>query len=404
MPKMTTKPAAKSRVSFVDTEGDDPTETTEAASEAQAEELAAEHPLDASIPVEPEAKPAPQPKPAAKRSTRKAPAKTGAKSATSSASSLFANFDELEDHLRVLYWGREGSGKTSDALTMANRGKVILINAEGGAKKVALRKRGINTENILVWPKPGTPITYEGIEDLYFTIKAELEDDPKAYEGVVFDSATDVVVGMVDAVSDDRVTKARSRGAVIDVFDSFFVDRSDYGTMAKMFRRVARRFRDLPCHVVFTALERRDVDEDTSSVSYGPSVPPAVQTDLLGYVDIVINTKAADEDRDYFRGATKKASTFRAKDRLDMLPKVLVDPTMERILAYVNEDITEDDDPLQEVAKADAIRAAQKAEALRKRKEEAAAKRAEKMKGKKGAKPADDADDSEDEEAEGDAA
>lgn len=263
--------------------------------------------------------------------------------------SLFLPLTETREFLRVLYWGREGSGKTTDALTLANLGKIVVVNAEGGLKKNTLIKRGVNVDNVVLYPHPGQPITHEGLDEVYRTIKADLENDPNSWVGVVFDSATDIVQALVDAVSNDRIAKAKMRGANIDQFDQFFTDRGDYGTMSKMFRDLLRKFRDLQAHFIVTALERRDVDEDTGKVAYGPAVTPGIQNDLLGYVDVVLHTKEADEDIPVYRALTKKAGKFRTKDRLDLLPRVLVNPTAERIIKYINEELTESTDPDQTV-------------------------------------------------------
>lgn len=266
---------------------------------------------------------------------------------TASAASLFTSLEDTEEFVNALFWGREGSGKTSDALSAANHGKVLVINAEGGLKKMALRKRGINTENIAIFPPPGEPVTFEGVHAALLQVKSDLQDNPTSWFAVILDSVTEVSAEMVSNVSDDRIRKARARGQNVDLVDSFFVDRGDYGTSGKMMRSILRLMRDLQCHAVFTALERRDVDEDTSKVAYGPAVPPGLQADLLGYVDLVLYTREPDDDKPLYRALTRRAGKFRAKDRYDALPTVLVEPTFERVLAYLNEEIEEGGDPLQ---------------------------------------------------------
>lgn len=290
------------------------------------------------------------PKAATSKSTPLAPATTN----------LFVSATEVPEALRVLYWGREGAAKTTQALTLANRGRVLLINAEGGLKVKALRRQGVNTDNIAVYPAPGEVITHAGLNQVYYAIKQDLAEDPKSWLGVIFDSITDVTQGLVDQVSDDRVAKARAKDKEIDEFDAFQTDRNDFGTMTKMARDIIRKFRDLPIHTIYTALERRDVDEKTSKVTYGPAVSPAVATDLLGYSDLVIHCLAPDEDRDYFRGGFKGTGAYRSKDRFGIYPNVMVEPTMDRILDYYDEVLTPDTDPKQE-----AIRQAAAAEAAK---------------------------------------
>lgn len=267
---------------------------------------------------------------------------------------LFATLADREEYLNILLFGREGSGKTTAAASLANLGygKVLVINAEGGLKKNTLKRHGIDVNRIMLWPTDGSPITYQGLADVYHQVQADLEKDAKAWAGVIFDSATEIVPALVDQVAQDRMEKSARRGTPIEGVDAFFTDRSDYGTMSKMFRDILRKFRDLPTHFVVTALERRDVDEDTGKVQYGPAVTPGVQADLLGYVDLVLACSAADDELQLpFRALTRSSGKYRGKDRLGVLPKVLAAPTMARILAYENGELTEDKDPQQKEIK-----------------------------------------------------
>jgi hypothetical protein len=278
--------------------------------------------------TEPEQIPAPKPKP----------------------NNLFATLDEKEEHLNVLLFGREGSGKTTAAVSLTNLGygKVLVVNAEGGLKKNTLKRRGIDVSRIMVWPNDGQAITYHGLVEAYNQLKADLDKDTKSWAGVIFDSATEIVPALVDQVAKDRMDKAARRGQPIEGIDEFFTDRSDYGTMSKMFRDLLRKFRDLPTHFVVTALERRDVDEDTGKVQYGPAVTPGVQADLLGYVDLVLACSSADDESGLpFRALTRSAGKYRGKDRLGVLPKILVEPTIPRILEYESGELTEETDPKQ---------------------------------------------------------
>lgn len=265
-----------------------------------------------------------------------------------SSQDLFGELDEAEDYLKILYYGQEGSAKSSNALSMANLGRVLLINAEGGAKKSSLRRRGVNTANIAIWPQDAskTPITAGGLDALYRRVKADLAADPKAWVGVVFDSGSDLVQALVDQVQKDRVRKSRNKGMTIDEVDSYFTDQADWGTMGKMLTDTIRKFRDLPTHVVWTALERKNVDKITSEIEIGPAVNAGVAVSLLGYADFVIHCSAGDEDRP-FRGLTRKRGKFRAKDRFDVLPTVMAEPTVERVLAYSMGELTAENDPLQ---------------------------------------------------------
>ena len=272
----------------------------------------------------------------------------------------FAPLDDTIDFINALLYGREGGGKSTDIAMLANaanaaglpkdKGRILIINAEGGLKKSALRKRGVDTSRIVIWPDPKRHqrVTHAGLDRIHRTIKSDLAKDPESWFAVGFDSASEIHIAFLDSVQAKRVKAIQDRGQDVD---PDFVDISDYGTMSKLFRDILRKFRDLPCHFAVTALERRDIDKDTGKPQYGPAVTPGIQSDLLGYVDFVLMVKAEDEDGP-FRALTRANSRYRAKDRFDVLPKVMVDPTLDRVLAYVNGDLTPETDPEQERYKA----------------------------------------------------
>lgn len=261
---------------------------------------------------------------------------------------LFAPLSEETEFARCLFWGKEGSSKTTSACKAANHGRVLVVNAEGGLKIKALRNQGVQTENLRQWPRPnsGVRITHAGLDKVFRQVKADLREDPNSWFAIIIDSASDVVTSMVEHVSDDRIRKMTEKGVEIDEVDAFETDRNDYGTMSKMFRDILRKYRNLPCHLIITALERSDEDKSTGRTTIGPAVPPAIQTDLLAYVDSVLYFKAEDEDGP-FRAATRKAAKYRAKDRLGVLPPVLALPTFDRILAYLDGTLTAETDPEQ---------------------------------------------------------
>lgn len=271
------------------------------------------------------------------------------RAAPDTSSDWFVPITDTVEFTNSLFYGREGSGKTTAAARLANidhPGKVLVINAEGGLKISPLRKRGIDVDKIMQWPNPAKHerVTHKSMEKIFFKIKADLEEDPDSWAGVIIDSVTEVYTSLLDSVQERRVQALINKG--VDNVDTDFVDIADYGVMSKQFRDLMRKFRDLPCHVVFTALERRDVDKDTGKPQYGPDVTPGIQKDLLGYVDFVLMHKAQDEDGP-FRALTKANSRYRAKDRFDALPKILIEPSVDRMIDYLNEDLTEESDPLQ---------------------------------------------------------
>lgn len=260
----------------------------------------------------------------------------------------FVPVDDHIDFTNAVFYGREGSGKTTAIARMANLpgpGKVLIINAEGGVKPSALRKRGVDTSNLVMWPDPkkGQRVTRNGLEKVYQRVKADLMRDPLSWKAVSWDSVSEIHQAVLDHVQVDRVRRTKNSGKEAD---EDFVDIADYGTMSKMVRDLLRKYRDLPCHFVATALERRTVDKDTGKPQYGPAVTPGLAGDLMGYVDLVMMFKAADEDGPY-RALTRGNSRYRAKDRYDVLPRVMAEPMGDRIIAYITGEMDEETDPFQ---------------------------------------------------------
>lgn len=249
--------------------------------------------------------------------------------------------------INVMYYGEGGTGKTSHMASAAHLGKVAFLNAEKGLKKTPLRKLGIPVENLI----PIDEVSWRRFEDLFWQMKGELEDDPDSWYGVAMDSATAVAKILTRAEVIKQVKKAEMAGKDRD---EFFTDRADYGVMTEQVRDLIRKFCDLPCAFMVSALERRDVDDD-GRVKYGPAVTPALQTDFYGWVDIVCHTEVLDvpgwgEDGEMFVGHFKPIGKYRAKDRLHITPRTLVEPTMIRLQALLDGTLELEQDPLQQEA------------------------------------------------------
>lgn len=277
----------------------------------------------------------------------------------------FGSLDDDDEFLSILWWGKEGTGKTTDLARVAAtklapviKGNVLMINAEGGAKRTPLRKHGIDTSRFRTYPKQGEQLSFEGLERLYYRLAADLEKDPTSWAAVCWDSITAIYEKLLDDVVEkemrkqaeilQRAKKDRTgRSGNITLRDRFETDGDDYGQMTNQVRLLLRKYRTLPTHFLVTALERRDEDRKRkgSKPHYGPAVSPALSTALLGYVDIVIRTHVLDENVYY--GRTTPTEDSRGKDRINVLPVELVDPTFDRIYAYVHGELEHEDDRAQ---------------------------------------------------------
>jgi hypothetical protein len=254
--------------------------------------------------------------------------------------------DQSEEWLNVLYYGEQGTGKTTALATLARHGRVIFVDAEGGLKARPLRKLGVPIDNI----EPVVCSSFDQLQALYWDVKSRIEEDNDRPFGVMFDSTTEIQKILTEQQVSGRIHNARRKADLLGIevdpahANPFRTHLDDYGVMTEQMRLLLRRFRDLPCHVGFSALAKREVDEtggdgEGKAVLYRPALTPAFANDIRGYVDIVVATQVARDGR--YIGFTKPIHRWLGKDRLNMLPPVMLDPTLDRILQVLEDKLTD---------------------------------------------------------------
>lgn len=256
-----------------------------------------------------------------------------------------------QDFLRVCYYGNPGSGKTTAVASGARLGRVLALLSENGMHRKPLEDLGIPTALI----EPVRKVDFDSMRESIYKIRTDLYDEPGSWSAIVLDSATELTRVWLESIVDGKYQEvertAAARGESPDPKNRFFVSRDYYGQTTQQWQRILRDVADLPCHVAFTAHVRRDVDEDDGMVRYGPDLPPAMQANLMGHVGVLIHTKEAGafaDGRTVLVGYTHNSGKFVTKDRLNSLPRVLAFPTLDRVIGYVEGDLTEDNDPVQQ--------------------------------------------------------
>jgi hypothetical protein len=259
--------------------------------------------------------------------------------------------DEETQYYRVLWYADPGGGKTTNIAQAAKFGKVIYIDAENGLKGKALKAHGIPLANI----EPYRDVTYEGLMKLYHEVMLRFADGEEVF-AIAWDTTTKTNAQFLEDIATAEAGNTTKNGHVRTEFDQFL---EDYGTSGSQMRRFLRRLHDLPCHVLLGAHQRRDQDDDTGQVTVGPAVPPAVATDINGYMDLIIHCRTEEfaDDLDLtdgieFSGLTRKVGRYTAKDRFGLTPKNMVDPGFHRVLRYLDDGMNKADDPLQRAARA----------------------------------------------------
>lgn len=238
----------------------------------------------------------------------------------------------------MLYYGKPGSGKSTNIATLANRGPLFIVDMEDGYEEDALASHGINVDNITLF----RPRKYDELEQVYWEIKGMIDAGESVY-GVGVDHWSGIQDILVRDAAIQRITKKKRElqklaaasadaRAELEALSVFRTDLPDYGQWTEQGKRLLRLYRDLDCHVAFASHET--VEENTMSI-----VP--MQTDKFGKklqadVRTVVYTRVAEvkaESRLEYLGVTQPVDRFTAcKDRTRKLPQVMVDPTMERII------------------------------------------------------------------------
>lgn len=255
--------------------------------------------------------------------------------------------DETE-LVNAIWYGEPGTGKTSEVAALSKLGRVLVIDAESGMKRRPLADLGVQVDNIV----PFRNISFEGLMQLHLDLLATFADEPDAYVGVLFDSMSEIAAQFLDTIVDEETESAARRGKPRQNKGPAL---SDYGIMTDQLRRLTRRFRDLPCHVGWTCTERRELDDD-GTLALLPNLTPKFGGDLRGYADIVIRTEVLDttgtpiQDRypyGMFIGIAQQRGKTRGKDRFKVLPLTMVNPSMDRVIQYVQGGLIQADDPMQ---------------------------------------------------------
>lgn len=211
--------------------------------------------------------------------------------------------------LKILPYGGPGSGKTTFAGSMARRVKVLGLSAEAGL----LSLQHMKDEAGKVIPVDYVKIEkYEDIQEAYHFLRSSKHD----YLGVFLDSLTDIQTSCKDHIMSKTGKDMEMR---------------DWGVLATKIEGLVRNFRDLPMHVVVTALEDTEVDKLTGEVKVYPSLQGSMQKKLAAYFDEVFYMTSKEVGEGEARrirhfALTRNSGKYVGKDRSGKLPQWIPDP------------------------------------------------------------------------------
>jgi phage nucleotide-binding protein len=225
---------------------------------------------------------------------------------------------DIQTHMKVLVYGRSGTGKTTFASTFP--GPILFLDIKENGTESVSDVEGAERLDI------------ESVSDMNEIFDALLAD-PKLYKTVIIDSVTmleKIVVAEVKAKTKKMTFK-------------------EWGEVSATLNEIIISFRDLPCHVVFLAQDKTKTEdaaraEDDLDPEVGASLMPSVVKLLNGAVsvightfirqkEVIINNESKTKMQYRLRiGPSPFYITKIRKPVGFIVPESIVNPTYEKIL------------------------------------------------------------------------
>ena len=238
--------------------------------------------------------------------------------------------------LKFMVYGDPGVGKTVLAATAMGDPtlrEVLFINIESGILSITDPK----ALGVPELPDVLDFNSFKQLDDIFYFLVTQ---DHK-YKTVVVDSLSELQKYNLDKIVGSKMgQKSKSGQSRISPDDIW---QEDYGESTQEMRRVVRKFRDLPMHVLFTC--HAVVSQDEARVeTVRPALTPKLCTSVMGYLDVVgylytKEEKGPDDDEAVLRRKllVQPHGKFKAKDRSPggKLGTILTQPTMAQIMSLI---------------------------------------------------------------------
>lgn len=240
----------------------------------------------------------------------------------------------IEPTMAALFYGRAGTGKTTVASTFPK--PVLLLD---------VREKGWDSVSNVEELDVGRIEEWEEFEGMYWY----LEKGNHPYKTVVIDQVTEL---------QDLALKKALRDVGKDPNDK--ISQSNFGQASGLMKQWLRNYRDLTergIHVVFIGHERitggEENDDDQIDPSVGPRLMPSLQSFLCGLVKVVGHTFIRETTEIENKRKVRKISYamrvgphsfYITKMRTPVgvpTPRILVDPTYDKVAAVMQGEYSE---------------------------------------------------------------
>lgn len=217
----------------------------------------------------------------------------------------------------MLLYGESGVGKThllGTAEDHPDTGPLLILDIDGGVS--TLRKR--RTVDVI------QVRSVKQLVDVYQDLLREVPTDKKGK----FPYGTIGIDTFSELQSLDLAQIMRTMAGMNDKLDPDIPDQRGYGKSLAHMRDVVRKYRDLPCNVIFTCHSQTDRDNNMRLMTF-PKLTGQMRVVAPGFVDIVGYYRAEGNGDDVTRYLQfQKTETTIAKDRTGAFDTVEVNPTI----------------------------------------------------------------------------
>lgn len=239
----------------------------------------------------------------------------------------------VADRIKMLVYGDIGQGKTTFGFTAPN---CLMISVEGGETALIRSALAYDPRSRILRVR-----TMDELRRAYHMI-ATNADGLGEFDSYFIDSLTDIQ----DKALFEEITANPKRKRTAPGSPS----QEDWQSVTLTMRQMVMRFRDLPKHVIFSALYRNDKNPQTpggyaGARSIRAELSPAVYKAVSAYMDIVAYITKQQEVNPQTNQPTGRvrrlmvfddpSMTYSSKSRFS-LPPYLEDPTFMKILELIH--------------------------------------------------------------------
>lgn len=235
--------------------------------------------------------------------------------------------DEASEFVKVLLYGRHGSGKTRIAATAPDL-LIVDINEKGTR---SVRHSGAKVFPVRVW---------EDLTYVYWYLKG----GEHSYRSVALDTITQMQHLCMKHVLGEAEDRDPNR-------EPSMPDRRAWGKLSELMKPLLLNFRNLDMNVIFVAQERVLSEEDSDITLTVPDLSPGTRGTACAAVDVIGRVYQKEVRTTTGKGKNKKESkdwqtrmlvgphdSFETKDRTGALGRIVRNPTIPDIITAGSEE------------------------------------------------------------------